>query len=194
MAKVKTPLLSFSASGQIAETLVYFDWKGLDVVRSYAIPANPKTAGQQAQRSHFTNAVNAWHTVPLTATDVAAWNRYAPTLADIMSGFNAFMRSHIDLAIVIATPNMGFAGDLTDGGPGLFDATITEDGGALAVALVWGFSPTSLINSLSLTELTNVWSATGIAAISGARVYGRFTMAAAPGLIGETGIFTLLIT
>src|SRR3989304_5419175 len=45
MAKLKAPLLSFGASGKLADTLVYFPWKGLAVVRSYVIPANPNTAG-----------------------------------------------------------------------------------------------------------------------------------------------------
>src|SRR3972149_2455449 len=38
MAKLKAPLLSFGASGKLADTLVYFPWKGLAVVRSYVIP------------------------------------------------------------------------------------------------------------------------------------------------------------
>jgi len=41
MAKVNAPLFSFNASGKLANSLVYFAWKGLDVVRSYIVPANP---------------------------------------------------------------------------------------------------------------------------------------------------------
>jgi len=53
MAKVKMPLMSASASGKIANSLVYFTWKGLDVVRSYVVPSNPNTTSQQTQRVTF---------------------------------------------------------------------------------------------------------------------------------------------
>jgi len=50
MAKVKGPLFSLDARGQIAKTLVYMGWKGIADVRKYVIPANPNTAAQQTQR------------------------------------------------------------------------------------------------------------------------------------------------
>jgi len=50
MAKVKAPLMSFDARGQIAKSLVYLGWKGLKTVRQYVIPANPKSSDQQTQR------------------------------------------------------------------------------------------------------------------------------------------------
>jgi hypothetical protein len=50
MAKVILPLLSSSASGQIAKAMVHFPWNGLNVVRRWGIPANPKSATQGDQR------------------------------------------------------------------------------------------------------------------------------------------------
>ncbi len=97
MAKLKAPLLSFGASGKIAGALVYFPWKGIDAVREYVVPANPRSTLQIAQRAHFESAVDAWHTNAYTDADRIAWNRWAGTLAEIMSGFNAMMR----LAIAI---------------------------------------------------------------------------------------------
>jgi hypothetical protein len=38
---------------QLNKTFVFFKWKGLNVVRSYTIPANPNTVLQQAQRNKF---------------------------------------------------------------------------------------------------------------------------------------------
>jgi len=38
--------MSFGASGKLAESLVYFSWKGISSVRQYIIPANPQSAGQ----------------------------------------------------------------------------------------------------------------------------------------------------
>lgn len=46
MAKVTGPLFSISASGKIANAMVHFGWKGLNVVREWVVPANPKSGSQ----------------------------------------------------------------------------------------------------------------------------------------------------
>lgn len=46
MAKVTGPLMSISASGKIADTLVFGSWKGRNVVRQYIVPANPQSDAQ----------------------------------------------------------------------------------------------------------------------------------------------------
>ena len=92
MAKLKAPLMSFGASGKLAGSLVFFPWKGVDAVREYVVPANPKSTLQLAQRAHLTWAVLTWHAFTYTDADRVAWNRYAGTLANIMSGFNAMIR------------------------------------------------------------------------------------------------------
>ena len=50
MAKVTGPLYSMSASGKIANAMVFFGWKGINVVRSWVIPANPQSASQGDNR------------------------------------------------------------------------------------------------------------------------------------------------
>lgn len=45
-AKVTGPLHSDGASGQIGKSIVFFGWKGLNVVRKWLVPANPKTGAQ----------------------------------------------------------------------------------------------------------------------------------------------------
>ena len=103
MAKVTGPLFSLSASGQIAKTLVFGDWKGIDIVRKYVIPANPKTAGQQTQRGFFSAAVEDWHTDGFTAIDVAAWNLYALAQKVAASGFNMLVKLKIACAVAVKT-------------------------------------------------------------------------------------------
>lgn len=49
-AKVTGPLYSMSASGKIADAMVFFDWKGINVVRQFVVPSNPKTGDQGDQR------------------------------------------------------------------------------------------------------------------------------------------------
>lgn len=46
MAKVTGPLMSMTASGKLADTLVFFSWKGISTVRQFIIPANPQSADQ----------------------------------------------------------------------------------------------------------------------------------------------------
>jgi len=46
MAKVTGPLYSMSASGKIANAMVFFGWKGTNVVRQWLKPSNPMSSGQ----------------------------------------------------------------------------------------------------------------------------------------------------
>jgi hypothetical protein len=50
MAKVEGPLYSMGASGKLGNAMVFFGWKGLNVVRSWVKPANPQTENQGDQR------------------------------------------------------------------------------------------------------------------------------------------------
>jgi len=50
MAKVVAPLGSFSASGKIGKSLVFFSHLGRNVVRGLVTPANPQTVGQGDSR------------------------------------------------------------------------------------------------------------------------------------------------
>lgn len=50
MAKVTGPLFSVSASGKIADSIVFFGWKGTNVVRQWLKPANPMSEGQGDRR------------------------------------------------------------------------------------------------------------------------------------------------
>ncbi len=49
-AKVTGPLYSMGASGKIADAMVFFNWKGLNVVRQWIRPANPQSEDQGDQR------------------------------------------------------------------------------------------------------------------------------------------------
>lgn len=53
MAKVTGPLFSVSASGKVADTLVYFGWKGINVARQWLKPANPMKPDQGDQRVYM---------------------------------------------------------------------------------------------------------------------------------------------
>lgn len=70
-AKVTGPLMSMSASGKLAEAIVYFPWKGIHVVREWLKPANPKTADQGDQRV-IAGALGRATSVVHTTSDFAA--------------------------------------------------------------------------------------------------------------------------
>ena len=100
MAKLKAPLFSFSASGQLAKSLVYFPWKGLRVVREHVVPANPRSSGQTTQRAFMTAAVDEFHTALYSAIDVVAWALLGTLRATPRTGFNEMVKAHIDEGIL----------------------------------------------------------------------------------------------
>ncbi|GAH22832.1 unnamed protein product, partial [marine sediment metagenome] len=103
MAKVRAPLMSFDARGQIAKSLVYLGWKGLKTVRQYVIPANPKTDDQQQQRGYITTAVGEWHTDGFTSDDIKAWKLLALSLKRVLSGFNIYVSLKVKALIAAVT-------------------------------------------------------------------------------------------
>lgn len=57
-------------------------------IRAQVIPANPRSAPQQAHRARLAQAVEAWHA--LSETDRDAWRRLAERKR--ATGFNLFIR------------------------------------------------------------------------------------------------------
>lgn len=151
MAKVKGPLMSMDARGQIAKALVFLGWKGLKTVRGYVVPANPNTTAQQGQRGHMTTAVAAWHTAAFNTLDVAAWNVLASVQSMIMSGFNVFCKLWIQEAILadaIVVPT-GMTISANTGGTVSISIAAT---GTLAGKVRFGSSASVMSESAALTK------------------------------------------
>lgn len=110
MAKLKGPLFSLGASQQLAKTLVYFNWKGLNVVREYVVPANPKTTLQITQRGYITAAVAKVHTAQaraagtLSEADQIAYSALVAAKGKIMTWFNQAVKLWIDVKVAGDTP------------------------------------------------------------------------------------------
>lgn len=158
MAKLKAPLLSFEARGQIAKTVVHFPWKGINAAREYVIPANPRTAAQITQRGHLTAAVAEWHGAAYSALDVTAFNRWAGTLAKIMAGFNAMCREFINERILGNTWER-LEGVATSGVvSNLFTVAVNKASGGNAPTLRWGTRKTHFPNSVAMADMGgDVW-------------------------------------
>jgi len=105
MSILTTPLLSFSARGQLAKTLVFSGWKGLHTVRQYVIPANPRTPGQIAQRNAMNLVVNAWRYYFTNTVQRTAWTRDADSQPRPMAGYHAWVSNTINRAIADPTAN-----------------------------------------------------------------------------------------
>lgn len=157
MAKLNAPLFSFNASGKLADSLVYFGWKGLDCVRSYVIPANPQSAGQTTQRGYLTAAVAEIHATqaqgsnPLDGDDYAAYALLASTRATPRTWFNEVVKLWCDVEVAGNTPCIYSDGTISDTTASSFDCILylnEETGSTLAAGkFYFGTSKTALIHS-----------------------------------------------
>lgn len=165
MAKLKAPLLSLAASGKLADTLVYFPWKGLDVVRQYVIPANPRTTPQTTQRGYITEVVDKIHEIqalalaPLIAIDVTAYALWASLLATPMTWFNRACKMNLDQRVATLRGCLYRDGSFT---PGANQVTchleFTKVSGANDVTAgnwYYGTSKTALINQAAGTVVAD---------------------------------------
>jgi len=100
VAKVLRPLQSGSASGQVGKAAVYFDWKGIHAVRTYVIPANPKTTAQVSVRTKFRDCINDWHNPAMNALDKEAWRRFVESVKRPMTGMNAYVSERMKVVTV----------------------------------------------------------------------------------------------
>lgn len=188
MAKVTAPLFSLKASGQFAKSLVYMQWKGIQDVRQYVIPANPNTAAQQAQRSHLTSAVNLWHTGNFTPADVTAWNLYALAQKVAASGFNMFTKFYIQAKVANKTwtnlKNCLISNILATSATVTIDCASDQTG-----KLYIGTSKTLMLTSFDGTFNTNkyTFSLTGLTA---GTTYYFYIINTKAGEGARTGIYT----
>lgn len=91
MGKIPQGILG-GVSGKIGG-VVGSSWKGINVIKTKPLSvANPKTAGQVAQRTKFSNTV-AFATQILSSVIKPLWDRFSGQ----MSGYNKFIRTNIDL-------------------------------------------------------------------------------------------------
>lgn len=88
MGKILNGILG-GVKGKVAG-VVGANWKGIDYLRGYAIPSNPNTVPQQAQRNKF-SAIIAFAKTILATIIQEYWDPFASG----ESGFNAFSRRNL---------------------------------------------------------------------------------------------------
>lgn len=199
MAKLKAPLFSLGATGQLGKALVFFPWKGLNLVREHVVPANPKTTAQTTQRGYMTDAVAHIHTHQAEAThpideeDIRAYALLASTLVGIMTWFNAAIKMCIDNRILnVAYRNGSYAdGHLTPGVDQLtFEAWFEFDNPISAGTLYYGTSKTALINTIAATVAGNKISKVITGLTTGVKYYVQFRATAPASTVAiRSGIY-----
>lgn len=151
MAKPTAPLLSFDASGQIAQSLVYSSWKGIKYVRRYVVPANPNTTAQQATRNVFTAGNTFWKGAGALAR--APWTRFASgqSLTDrnaYQGRFVAALRGETDMLLYEGSPG-------AKGGLAPTSIAITPGSSQLSIAFTNPAAPTgwTLVSAIATAVL-----------------------------------------
>jgi len=99
MAKWTSVLFS-DIRNKVANQVVFSSWKGRGYMRAYAVPANPKTNKQLAQRAMMREAVKRAQAIIGTGASKTAWNVVA--LALQVSGANLIAK-YISGSTITAT-------------------------------------------------------------------------------------------
>lgn len=75
--------------GALGRSIIAETWHGINYIKKYAVPRNPRTPRQQRGRRRFADAVAAWQALPREAKE--AWERSAVG----MSGYNSFLSRYM---------------------------------------------------------------------------------------------------
>lgn len=124
MAKVTGPFMSFGGRGQIGKAMVAQKWRGVQYVREYVVPANPRTTAQQAVRSLFAYLREMWKLAPSEV--LLGWNAFAQGRP--FTGMNKFVGENVRVLNGEADMD-NFIGNPGSGG-GLPPVSITAVAGA----------------------------------------------------------------
>jgi hypothetical protein len=201
MAKLNAPLFSFKASGKLAGALVYFPWKGLNVVRQYVIPSNPKSTAQTTQRGYLDDAVDAIHaamidaTKPLGEVDRSAYSLWASLLAKPMTWFNRACKNWLDQLVAGLDGTVYRGGTLTPADEQVTIAVYSDDigdGDITAGDFYYGTSKTALLNSepAVITLIDDEAEAVITPLVNGTKYYFQFRPSAGAGWVGaNSGIY-----
>lgn len=196
MAKLKGPLFSLGASQQLGKTLVFFGWKGLDLVREYVIPANPKTSGQTTQRGYMTGSVNLIHTAqskaanPLDADDIIAYGLWASVVQAATTWFNQLVRNLLDQLVAGLSSVIYTNGGTTPGAGQLAVQLFSYNVLPTAGDFWYGTSKTALVNKEPATVAAEDLSATITGLTAGVKYFWQFRATAPNPTVGtRSGIY-----
>lgn len=109
MAKVKGPLLSLGASGQIGKSIVFADWRGVKYAREHVVPANPQTTAQTLTRTTFAGSDDQFKrmlTLAHTPWDASAVGKAFTARNKFISEFVRNLRGDADMTAYVGSPGV----------------------------------------------------------------------------------------
>ncbi|MBA7535453.1 hypothetical protein ES705_27709 [subsurface metagenome] len=181
MAKLKAPLLSLGASGAIGKALVFFGWKGIDAVREYVIPSNPKSTAQNLQRGYMIAVVAAIHaaipdvTNPLLEVDKSAYSLYGTTFPTPRTWFNQIVQRWLLAEVNSEIPAIYSNGEFVD--PATEEITITlfnHQTADQAGFMVAGTSKTAMLTAVAADGVVGVHTGVFTGLTKGVKYYFQF--------------------
>lgn len=107
MARLTGPLMSLGASGTIADTLTYGNWKGIPYARTRVIPANPQSSSQTQTREVFRFLQEYYKFAPSIAREpwIAAVTGIPMTPVNmVLSKNTGVLRTETDLDMMVLSP------------------------------------------------------------------------------------------
>ena len=193
--------MSLGASGQLGKALVFFSWKGLNVVRQHIVPTNPNTQPQKDQRAWVTLAVANIHDAmakvvgPLGEIDKIAYATWASIVKAATTWFNQAVKSQIDQNV--AGKNcFPYRGGVITPASGQVTVLLYADGidtGGITAGKFWyGTSKTALLSSIAGTiDLVNHTVTKAITGLTnGTKYYFQFRPSEVAVYIGnDSGIY-----
>ena len=202
MAVVTAPLLSFGARGQLGKAIVHFGWKGLSVVRTYVVPANPQTSGQTTQRGHLTDAVALVHDAQAQgansfgAADVTAYALLASVFKAAQTWFNEVCRQFVTQRVA-SLFGVVYRNGAVEVAAGQLTLTLNwskdaDSANNVTAGNVWyGTSKTSMVTSLAATVAAGVITRTITGLTAGTKYYMQFRATEHADFLGtRSGIYT----
>lgn len=127
MATTKGPLFSLDATGTVGGAIVFSHWKGRNVVRRHAVPANPKSGGQLGVRAMMKFLSQQW--AGLTAGEQTTWDD--PAAAPNISPFNAYVSTSMKRWGVYDGPTQAYPAALGDTAGTLLNEAATAQSRAI---------------------------------------------------------------
>lgn len=198
MAKLKGPLFSLGASGALAKSLVYFNWKGLNVVRQHVVPSNPKSTGQTTQRGYLTAAVAAIHaaesdaTNPLAAVDKSAYSLYGSTFPTPRTWFNQIVQRWLLAEVNSEVAAIYATGEFADPASGEITITLYNHQTATQAGFFFaGTSKTALTEKVAADGVANVHTGVFTGLTKGVKYFFQFrpTKVTADKFVARSGIY-----
>lgn len=131
MARLTGPLMSLTASGTIADTITYADWKGIQYARTRVVPANPQSVEQVKTRDVFRYLGDLYKYMPAIARE--PWIESVVGIPmtpqnKILSSNVSRIRDETDLDLLVLSPG-------AHGGPPPSSITPTPGAGTMSVAV-----------------------------------------------------------